>query len=466
MAQDILLVYPPFHRLFGERKEWMPLGILSLATYLNLNGIKAIAFNADCTISEKQENVLDNNERFKFAKKYQCNLNTDNIIWDEFNKVLQDTNPKVVGFTVLTEALGSVKKLIEITKKYSKNIKIVLGGPHANIAPAFLLTELLCDYVIRGEGELPLLHLMKNICFHNNVEELNTIENLFFSDKQNYKTTISKSKLKLDELPIPKLEYHYDFPKYEKTGKKMNVSTSRGGCAFSCHFCYCSKFSDKVRWKNPYKVFEELKYYVDTYKTKKVFFVDDTFTCNLKFIFELCNLIIYNKLKLKWTCTTHVNQLDYEILLLMKQAGCTSIHVGVESGSERLLEFMNKRAKVSEILKTSKMIKECGIECRTFFLVGLPTETQKDIEMSINLLKEINPNEAILNIYVPIPQTIFYDYIKQNYYDIDSIDWVTFSRDKVPYAKYTEGSHDVINEAINRFFELAEKNNKKTGYTN
>lgn len=461
MNIDILLVYPPLHRLYGERKEWMPLGILSLASYLNQNGIYAVAYNADCSSIEGSEHVMSYKERFQKAKNYQTNLNSNNFVWDEYIRILGETNPKVVGITVLTEALGSVKKIVALTKAFNSRIKVVLGGPHAEIDPVLLLDEVSGDYAIRGEGEIPLLKIMTNLLSGDLTASIDKIEGLCYYKNGAFYANHNNVRLNTDKLPIPKLEHHFEYQKYRKVGKKLNVTTSRGGCMHSCAFCYCSKFRDKIRWRSPGRIYEELQYYVSIYKTKKIFFVDDTFTSNKKFVIDLCTLLINNPLPIEWTCTTRANQLDNEIIPYMKKAGCRSIHIGIESGSERMLSFMNKRVKVDEILVASDIIKENGIECKTFFMVGMPTESKIDIDMSIKLLENINPDEAVLNIYVPIPQTKFYDYIKHHFYNIDEIDWLSFSRDTVPYEKYMDASFGDINDAIDRMFEAVERINSR-----
>lgn len=464
MKTDILLIYPPFHRLYGEKKEWMPLGILTLAAYLNQNGIHAVAYNADCSTLDEPETVMTYKERFSLAQNYQPMLKSDSYIWDEYKQVLLETNPTVVGMTVLTEAIGSVKKLVQMTRAFNDEIVIILGGQHAEIDPVLLLKEVSCDFVIQGEGEIPLLKLMKNIILGSNEEEdLIEIEGLCYYRDGIFQRNAGTSRLDVDALPIPKLENHYDFQRYKKIGKKLSVATSRGGCIYSCSFCYCSKFRDKILWRTPRSVFDEISYYVNTYKTKKIFFIDDTFTCNREMVVDLCYLFIENDIPIEWTCTTHVNRLDQELLSLMKRAGCSSIHIGAESGSNRLLSLMNKSVKASEILSASKAIKKSGIECRTFFMVGLPTESKCDIKMSIDLLKRIAPDEAILNIYVPIPQTAFFDYIKQHYFDITTIDWLTFSRNAVPYEKYMDHSFGDVSEAISELFDLVESINSQKG---
>lgn len=449
MDTDVLIVYPPLHRLYGERKQWMPLGILYLASYLNEHGINAVAYNADCSLTEP-ECIMTYENRFAYAKNYYDNLIGDNEIWDEIKSVIIDTQPQILGISVLTESLGSAKKLIELARAELPDVVIVAGGAHAEIDPDFLISALHVDYVIKGDGEATLYNLARDVLKLKNKPELQPCQSI-----------IEAERVDLLSLPFPKLEYHYKYYDYKKVGKKLNISTSRGGCVYSCKFCYCSKFKYSLEFRQPKSVVDEIEYCVRNYDTKKFFFVDDTFTLRRQYVIDICQLIISSSLDISWTCTTRASQVDNELLTIMKLAGCKSIHIGVESGSERILEFVDKRINISDVEKASALIKQSKIECRLFFLVGLPTESSTDLLSSINLMKRIQPDETIINMYVPIPKTELYDYICNNNCPIDQIDWLTFSRDKVPYLSYVNNSDGKYEDALLSFFRLADEMNQK-----
>lgn len=451
---DVLFIYPPLHRLYGERKQWMPLSILYLATYLNEHGISAKAYNGDCSLREP-EYVMSYTERFDLAKNYVNNLQSDNEIWQEVGKVIEDVQPKVIGISVLTEALGSTKKLIEIIHAEFPGVVIVAGGPHAEIDPQYLLYELQVDYVMKGDGEKSFFNLADALL--NNKDLESTLKGSI-SERIIYSVRID-----VDELPIPKLEYHYHSTLYRKVGRKLNLSTSRGGCVYSCKFCYCSKFKYALRFRRPESVIEEIAYYIEKYQTKKIFFVDDTFTMNRKYVKKICELMIQRQLKVSWTCTTRAKQIDPDLLCLMKKAGCKSIHIGVESGSPRILELIDKRIRIDDVLHAAEMIKGAGIECRLFFMAGLPTETPYDLRCTMNLINQIKPDETIMSMYVPIPGTSLYEFICERFYPLDQIDWTTFSRDQLPYHYYIDNVDGSYDQMLHKLYQTIETLNARKG---
>lgn len=456
----VLLIYPPFHRLFGEKKKWMPLGILYLASYLNKKGIDTVAYNADCTL-ETKERVLTYSERFFSAGNYLQNLSGSDV-WEEITKVIVKEKPELIGITALSEALGSVKKIIKIAKKINPETKIVTGGPHARIDYEYLINELGSDFVIIGEGEVPLLKLVNDL--KENVT-ISPIPSLFYKNikRDSCRERVQNCRLDINNLPIPDIKYHYNFfENYNDVPMKLSISTSRGGCIYSCSFCYCSKFKEKMRWRSATNIFNEIRYFVDNYDTKKIFFVDDTFTCNKRLIEKLCSLLINSNIDIKWTCTTHAKNLDNSLLNLMKQSGCTSIHLGVETGSERLLNFLNKNLTIEDIFRTSELIRNNNIELRLFFMVGFPTETSEDIDKSIALLKALKPDEAMLHVYVPIPKTVLYEFICENYINLNIFfSWDKFNRTTVPYMDYCGPNSPDFKEKIEYFYKCVERVNKQ-----
>lgn len=442
---DILMIYPPFHRLFGEQKTWMPLGLTYLATYLNSTGIKALVYNADCT-SFETEKVMTYRERFFNAKVYQDNLDSDNEIWEEIKSILERYKPKIVGISALTEALGSVAKTIEIIRKFDKNITIIIGGPHADIDKEYFINELGADFVIQGEGEKPLKELVHRL-LRKPIYETNKLDEM--SDDE------MDSILNL----IPNIEYCINVDK-KNLGRKLYISTSRGGCYYNCGFCHSSLQKRVIRHRPVESVINEIKFNINTYRTKKIFFIDDTFTHDLDFVLRMCEEIIKQKIDFKWTCTTRVNKLDYKILKKMKCAGCESIHIGVESGSKRILDMITKGINSEDIINCSKLIKSNQIECRIFIMVGFPTENSNDIQDTIKIIEKVEPGEVALNFYVPVPKTELYNQINEKFINLEKIDWCKFSRDKLRYKEYMDDADGKLDDAILKLFDSVEKTNQ------
>lgn len=443
---DVLFIYPPLHRLYGERKQWMPLSILCLSTYLTEHGISAKAYNADCDLREP-ETILSYTERFKAGEYFLDNLYGNNSIWYEFEMVLRAVSPRIVGISIFTEALGSVKRSVEIIRRIIPSAVVIGGGPHAEIDADFLLRNLGFDYVVKGDGE----ETLRCMC-----DAILKGKTLHFSEK-----VITAERIPLCMLSIPSLETHYNYQEYRKVGRKFNITTSRGGCPFSCSFCYCSRYKYDLRFQSPDFIVKEIKHHVEHYGTQKLFFVDDTFTLRRDYLLEICKGIIRNKLKISWTCTTRAGQVDAELLSQMKLAGCQSIHLGIESGSQRILKLLNKHINFEMVDESVRLIKESKIACRMFFMAGMPTESSEDIEETIHCIKHYEPDETILDIYVPVPGTPLYDYICNMGVPLNNIDWCTFSRDKVPYMSYVNNEDGLYEIRLWELFDVVEEMNSR-----
>ncbi len=452
----VLLIFPPFYRLFGEKKKWYPLSILHLATYLRSKNIEAFCYNAD--FDAGPEKILTYRERYTLSDNFLINLDHSYYVWDEIGEVLKNYKPDVIGISVLTEALGSATRVAEIARQKCPEATIVAGGPHVSIDASLLLKSKLFDFAIYGEGELPLVSLINCLTFG---EDYRSVKGLcYLNDSVVIKSLPGDTIVDLNEIGFPDPKYFVEQNLPDRIINKFMISIGRG-CPYACGFCHCSKWNFTLRTGSAGNIISIIEKYTEQYGINKLLFVDDTFTWNKKFVKEFCETLISKRIEIKWSCSTHVNDLNHELLTLMKQAGCESIHVGVESGSQRVLDFMNKRVKIESIFRAGQIIKNAGIEFRTYFLVGIPTETEDDIAMSMEFMRILNPDEAMLHVYVPVPGTPMYNYIKENIIDIEkSIDWTIFSRHKLDSSTITQIDHVILDAIIDNFYTIVETINR------
>ncbi len=150
------------------------------------------------------------------------------------------------------------------------------------------------------------------------------------------------------------------------------------------------------------------------YGAERIYFYDDTFTLRRNRVITLCQNFLYENMKFKWICMSRADCLDDELLGLMKEAGCQAVVMGVESGSQRILDFIRKEESLAKVHEAARLIKKHGIWLSAFFMLGLPTETREDMIKTYNLMKELEPNEIYLSTYKPNPRTELYDYIIKN----------------------------------------------------
>jgi len=201
---------------------------------------------------------------------------------------------------------------------------------------------------------------------------------------------------------------------------------------------------------------------IDEYGAKEIIFRDDTFTIDKNHIKGLCKEIIrqgFHK-KIKWTCMTRVNLVTEELLQLMARAGCWSIHYGVESGSQRLLDLIQKDITIEQVKKAFKWTKKAGIEIKAFFMLGLPTETREESLKTIRFTKEIDPDWIQVTITVPYPGTKLYE-IAQKDGTLKSLEWENYQTwagwsDKelayVPEGRNQEEIKQLQKQAMREFY--------------
>ena len=458
--KKILLINPPFERLFGEgaapRGVKTPLGLCYIAGLLEKNGFECKVYNTDFI---ENPNVLSSKSFTKMYKTYLNTLNNlDSKVWIEIKEKLRDFDPDFVGISVMTPMLVSGLNVAKIVKSYNSDIPIVFGGVHPTISPEETIEYDDVDIVVRGEGEKTFLDLIKN-----------------YNDKRNIKGITYKSRNKiinnpsrplikdLDELPIPARHLLFDYKKYppETFG---NIFASRG-CPYNCIFCASNKIWKRtVRYRSPENVIKEIKHIKNNFNTRLFRFEDDSFTLNKKWVFSLCNLIINEKLNIKWTAETRADVVDDELIKKMKEAGCKMIDIGVESGSDTSLKKIKKGVTLDQIRNAFKIIKSNNILTNAFFIVGFPWESEKEINMTVSFMKELNPFHAYFSVSTPYPGTELYDiYDKENLIP-KKINWANFfhqSSDMYLTKKYSRNEVSEIIQNAQDEFEKQNRNNIK-----
>jgi predicted DNA-binding ArsR family transcriptional regulator len=326
------------------------------------------------------------------------------FMWDhdEYNKVLHPLlyrflsnaikkilglNDKIIGFSLYSTNRACSFWMIKKIKQLRPDIKIVMGGPEnmyqfsdehqqVNLQAHF---KNLVDYVVIGEGEHQILDIMKTY------KKVKSDKAIFVGDL--------KSKIDLNELPFPDYT-DYDLNKYRhKNG--ASLETSRG-CIASCTFCSEVQFW-KFRTSDSNKLIEEIKYQIEEYDFKRLWFIDSLVNGNLKTFRDLLESIVKEGIDISWNGYARCDgRMDKEFFQLINDSGCTSLSFGVESGSPVVLLDMKKNIDTWEIESNLKHGHEVGMFNHVNWIIGFPTETPLDFYHSLGLL--YNCNEWIHNI--------------------------------------------------------------------
>ena len=372
----ILLIYPYWleERINTEDVVVPPIGIYSVGAVLKENHYDVEILNW-CRINETPEKI---------------------------SEILLEKHPDVIGFSILQANRWGGIEIAKIAKRINPEVKIVFGG----VSPTFLWKHFLThfpeiDYVVMGEGEYTFLHLIR--CMEKKeYDHIGNIRGIAFKKHGKVIRTKPAEYIKdLDQLPIPATYFEY-----------QHLSLTRG-CPGNCTFCGSPKFwGRKVRFHSVDYFVEELE---RLYKKGINFFYfsDDTFSVNKKRVIEICKKILKKNLRITWNAISRVNYMSEDVLSWMRKAGCIQISYGIESGSEKIRGYLNKKITTHEIEKTFAITLKYGILPRAYFIYGSPGETRKTIQESIDLIKKIKPLVIYSSVLSLFPGTALYSQYKK-----------------------------------------------------
>jgi radical SAM superfamily enzyme YgiQ (UPF0313 family) len=372
----ILLIYPYF-----------------LETRLHVEDIGSLPIGIYCVAAVLKENHYDVEI-----------LNWHNIdkTPEKIEEVLTEKSPDVIGFSILNSNRWGGIEIARTAKHLDPDVKIVFGG----IGATFLWEHLLkhfpeIDSIVLGEGEYAFLSLIKSIENEDN-EGLKNIKGIAFRENGKIKRTEDAELIPdLDELPIPAQYFEYQ------------ILSSTRGCAWKCTFCGSPKFwSQKIRFRSPEKFVEELEMLYNKGITF-FYFSDDNFTINKDRVVEICKRILEKDIKISWNAISKVDYVDDDLLFWMRKAGCIQISYGVESGSEKIRNLLNKKINTDQIKKAFQVTTRYGILARAYFIYGSPGETWETIHDTISLIHEIKPLVIIFYILDIFPGTELYADLKR-----------------------------------------------------
>jgi radical SAM superfamily enzyme YgiQ (UPF0313 family) len=227
----------------------------------------------------------------------------------------------------------------------------------------------------------------------------------------------------LDTIPFP-ARHMLPMKMYDRVlpyvdAKPVDTISVLRGCPYQCAYCETRElWGTTCRAFSPQRIIDEIKHMKENLGTKGIYFVGDNFTINKKRTSELCHLIKENKLDIKWTCETRADLVNKELLVDMKSAGCQTMFFGVESGSPRIQQKLNKNIDLHEVKRTFELCKQMGIRTATSFMLGIPGETVEDMQDTFKFAKALNADICMFNIYIACPGSKLYDeVVSQHLYD-------------------------------------------------
>ena len=274
------------------------------------------------------------------------------------------------------------------------------------------------DFILIGEAEMTLLELVKML--QENKRDISTIPGIAFKQNDCIIKTIRRNVLKdLDSLPLPAWDL-VDIQSYRQSWLNhagyfsMNMGTTRG-CPFKCNWCAKPIYGNRYNSRSPQNVIQELKLLKQKFQFDHIWFCDDIFGLKPGWVNEFANLIEMENLRFKFKIQARADLLLQENYIRdLARAGCDNIWMGAESGSQKILDAMDKGTAVEQIYESTNLIRKYGMKPSFFIQFGYIGETKEDIKKTINMINELLPYEIGISVSYPLPGTGFYEKVKND----------------------------------------------------
>lgn len=317
----------------------------------------------------------------------------------------------IIGITATSFGFMTCVKIAQKIKEKNPKQIIVVGGPHVCVARAGVLAEPSIDFAIYGEGEISLLKLVELLERNSSpaCEELQAIPALIYRSGGQAVTNPAPIRLvDLDALPFPSYE---GFPMVNYN--TISLSTSRG-CPFDCVYCATAAIWG-AKWiaRKPEKIVREIEYMMERWKIRSFNVVDDTFNLVEERVKQYCRLLIERNLNIKWSaCGIRADKADTEMFRLMKESGCSSVCVGIESADPQVLENIGKKETIEQIRVGIARMKEAGLKVGGMFMIGNPGDTVQTVRKSIAFARELPLDDINFYLALPYPRTRLWTYVE------------------------------------------------------
>lgn len=413
----ILLIFP---KTGLDKHSQLPLGLLSVASTM---------------VNDYEIKIIDQRLEDNWSKKVE----------------IESENSICTGITSMTGE--QILNGIEISRIVKRNTKVIWGGIHPTILPKQTLENKFIDYIVTGEGEYTFPSLINAL---KNKNKLDSIRGIGYKDA--YGVHINEMSDFIDLNNLPDLPYYLlDMNKYitKRDGfqRCLTLETSRG-CPHNCNFC-SNPIIHKRNWRpmNVNNIIKKINYLQNNFNLDGIIFQEDNFFVDMERIKSFCGEI--NKNNIGWKANCRIKYLlnkDQTFLKMLENAGCKMLQFGVESGSDRILNTLNKGITTDEIIKINRKLAKSNILCRYNFMVGVPTETEEEIQKTLEFIDKLKSENAnldlpFLNIYTPWPGTKLYELAIDNGFNPP--------KSLEEWSKYNWNSYNLpwLNGKVSKFLE-------------
>lgn len=338
---------------------------------------------------------------------------------EEFLSQIREYNPDLVGFSTTTHQYQYAIKYAELLKK-DRNVPVVFGGFHPTLAPESVISSPYVDMVCRGEGEYAILELVNALA---EKKDPSNILNLWVKKNgQIIKNPLRNLIEDLDSLPYPDREFVSQKEILKNNGFRLDLAVGRG-CPYNCPYCCNSALHQTYNAKGKFlrlrsvdNVLGELDAILKKYNVKEINFQDDMFLLDKAWVREFADKYS-KKYRIPFHISARIEHIDQEAVDLLKKAGGVSVTVGIETGNEWLRKTILKKGTSNEnILKARQLLREAGIKICSLNMIGIPGETPKMAQETLDFNKKLDPDWLACSIFSPYPGTALYQLCQEEGY--------------------------------------------------
>ncbi|MFR3729250.1 B12-binding domain-containing radical SAM protein [Lacrimispora sp.] len=399
-AIDILLINLPTGSWYKDKikdsNSMPPLGLLYIASYLEKYNYKV--------------KVLD------FAVTH--------ISSTEFELMLSEGQPKIVGLSTYNESWSTQKVLCKIVKRVLPDAVISAGGAFASFCYEDILLQSLTDVVQRGEGEYIFKELADFVIRDNKWGQTIDIDGISYRDSGG-NIVVNKDSCRiqnLDDLPFP----NRDFLELDKYIMPYTISTSRG-CPGNCIFCSSRAFWGKqVIMRSAKSIFEEVMDIYHKYGVTIFYITDDTFTASKKRCLDFCEMLKETGINFIWGCESRADVIDESFIERLYRAGCHKIQFGFESADNEILKKLRKHVTIEQIENAVKCACKIGMHIQTSYIIGHAFDTNETIEKTLSYAQYFSDKygaRVVCSVNTPFPGTEQYERMKELGISVKTKDW-------------------------------------------
>lgn len=399
MSKKVILVYPPSRSLLREDRCQIPAGNILMSPRLPPTDLMYLAAVA---------------EREGYACKI-ADYSSGGKTAADFTADLKAFSPDYLLISATTPTIEADAACAALAKKILPDVVTMAKGAHfLKFDLDVLAANPMIDMVIRGEPEMTLGEVLSG-------RQMGEVAGLTWRGPEGIVRNPDRPPMEdLDILPLP-ARHLVDNRLYVRpdTGDPLAVVKVSRGCPYHCFFCLATPvYGSKVRMRSPGNIMEEIRNCVGHYKIRDFIFWSDFFTWDRGWVLELCREIRESGLSINWSANTRAGAIDPEMAQAMKKAGCSLVSVGVESGSQYVLDRLGKGVAIEQVRETFGILRAAGLMTLAYYLVGLPWETRETAEETRRLSLDLDSDFASFFVATPFPGTRFFEYaVKHGLFD-------------------------------------------------